>query len=254
VSAASRALPFATFWAFAATAASAQTDHVPPDPSQTPLPDNLSHAEMMRMMDMDDTTRFGKVLFDQLEARRADGDSSFAWNADAWYGGDYDKLWAKTEGEHSSGDTRARIEALWDHTLTRWWSVQSGARLDVTDRGPNRGWAAIGLRGLAPHWFEVEGTFYLGGEGRTALRLEAEYELLLTQRLILQPDIELNAYGKSDPDAGIDSGLSDAQFGLRLRYEFRRELAPYAGLLWTHRFHGSDDGELSLVAGLRVWW
>ncbi len=236
-----------------AAASNAQTDHVPPEPPQTQVPD-LSHAEMMRMMDMNDSARFGKVLFDQLEARSTNGDGSFDWDAQGWYGGDYDKLWAKTEGEHASGNTRARIEALWDHLFATRWSVQTGARLDVGDDGRNRGWAAIGLQGLAPHWFEVEGTFYIGSEGRTALRLEAEYELLLTQRLILQPDVELNLYGKSDADALIRSGLSEAEIGLRLRYEIRRELAPYAGVVWTRRRFNGVDNEFSLVAGVRLWF
>jgi copper resistance protein B len=246
---------------FAAATHAQESGHIPPPPPQIPLPD-LPHAEMMKLMDMNDARPIGKVLFDQLEGHAGAGEGAFAWDAQAWYGGDYDKLWTKIEGEHTSGDTAARLEALWDHVFSRWWSVQSGARLDVSD-GRNRGWAALGVQGLAPYWFEVESTLYVGAQGRTALRLEAEYELLLTQRLILQPDVELNAYGKSDPEALIGSGLSDAQVGLRLRYEIRRELAPYAGVLWTRRFgdtgrlfraQGGDDNELSFVAGVRVWF
>ena len=257
-----KALTIAAIAFFAAAAHGQDTGHVPPPPPQSPMPD-LPHAEMMKTMDMDDSRPVGKVLFDQFEGRTHDGDSAAAWDAQAWYGGDYDKLWGKTEGDHTNGHTAARAEALWDHVVSRWWSTQTGARLDISEGGPNRGWAAFGVQGLAPYWFEVEGTLYIGAEGRTALRLEAKYELLLTQRWVLQPDIELNAYGKSDPQALIGSGLSDAQAGLRLRYEIRRELAPYAGVLWNRRFgdtgrlvraQGGDANELSFVAGIRFWF
>jgi len=117
------------------------------------------------------------------------------------------------------------------------------------------------VQGLAPYWFEVEATGYVGDQGRTALRLAAEYEVLLTQRWVLQPRIEANLYGKEDPDLGIGRGLSSAAYGMRLRYEFSRQFAPYVGIERNQNFGktasyvrgaGGNVGETKLVAGVRI--
>ncbi len=188
------------------------------------------------MMQMDDTHRFGKVMLDQLEWRDAQEGAAAAWDAQAWYGGDYNKLWLKTEGERVEGLTLdASAEMLLDHVVARWWDAQAGLRQDF-GKGPARTWLALGLQGLAPYWLDVEAAFYVGDAGRTAARLKADYDLLLTQRLILQPYAEVNLYGKSDPAREIGSGLSDLELTLRLRYEVRRELAPYIGIGWFKRF------------------
>jgi copper resistance protein B len=239
-----------------------EREHVPPDPPAHEVHD-MPYKSMAEMMSMDDTARFGRVLFDQLDWRDAEGADVFAWDAEAWYGGDYNKLWLKTEGDLRDGTVEeARTEALWDRLLGRWWNLQAGVRHDFGE-GPSRTWAAFGVEGLAPYFFDVEATAYVGDGGRTAARLSGEYELLLTQRLILQPEAELNLYGKSDPGNTIGSGLSDLQLALRLRYEFRREFAPYLGIVWTRRFGqsadfaraaGEDPSDLQVLAGLRVWF
>jgi copper resistance protein B len=239
-----------------------EREHVPPDPPAHEVHD-MPYKPMAEMMSMDDTAPFGRVLFDQLDWRNAEGKDVFAWDAEAWYGSDYNKLWLKTEGDLRDGTVEeARTEALWDHLLSRWWNLQAGVRHDFGE-GPSRTWAAFGVEGLAPNFFDVEATAYVGDGGRTAARLSAEYDLLLTQRLILQPEAELNLYGKSDPENTIGSGLSDLQLGLRLRYEFRREFAPYLGIVWTRRFGqsadfartaGEDPSDLQVLAGLRVWF
>jgi copper resistance protein B len=191
--------------------------------------------------------------------------TAMSWRGTAWPGGnDYDKAWLKLEGEYSEGDFTNRTELLWDRIIARRWSSQLGVRHDhYFGTGPSRAWAAFGVQGLAPYWFEIEATAYVGGEGRTAMRLSAEYELLMTQRLILQPRFELNVYGKDDPDNGIGSGLSDTELGLRLRYEIRRELAPYIGFSWTRLYGdtkdlerglGGEDNALQFVAGVRAWF
>jgi copper resistance protein B len=218
---------------------------------------------MEAMMQMDDTAHLGMVLLDQLEWRHSSGHDAGVWDAQGWYGGDYDKLWLKTEGEHAGGQTEgARVELLWDRIVTRWWSVQAGAREDLGG-GPPRAWAALGVQGLAPYWFDVEATLYAGESGRTAARLKTEYDLLLTQRLILQPQIELNFYGKPDPARRLGSGLSDLDAGIRLRYELRRELAPYVGVTWRELYGGTADqaraagastGGVQLAVGLRAWF
>jgi copper resistance protein B len=146
--------------------------------------------------------------------------------------------------------------------VAAYWDVQLGVRQDG-GTGPNRSWLAVGVQGLAPYWFEIDAAAYVSDEGRSALRLEAEYELLLTQRLVLQPRLEVNFYGKQDAERGLGSGLSDLTAGLRLRYEIRRELAPYVGIEWAGKFgatadyaeaEGEDRHETRVVAGVRFWY
>ena len=246
--------------AFAQTPDQGEREHVPPDPPQTRVHE-MAYHEMADMMGMDDRKRFGKVMFDRLEWRDTEP-SSVEWEASAWYGGDIDKLWVETEGEHVDSADAARVEAAWDHIVSAWWSTRLGVRWDVGDE-TTQGWVAFGVAGLAPGFVELEATAYVGDGGRTALRLSTEYDLLLTQRLVLQPALEINAYGEDDPERLIGAGLSDLELGLRLRYEIRREFAPYIGLNWTKRFGdsadfaraaGEDPDELSFVAGLRTWF
>jgi len=205
----------------------------------------------------------GMLLLDQLEAIHGRDGNAQAWEVQGWYGRDEDKLWLRSEGEISSGKVEdGDIEALWNHAIAAFWDSQLGMRHDF-GAGPGRDWAAFGVQGLAPYWFELAATGYVGSSGRTAARFRAAYEVLFTQRLILQPELELNLYGKDDPARGIGRGLSDAQFGLRLRYEIRREFAPYVGINWVRRFgttadYARTDGQRAsdqqLVAGFRIWF
>lgn len=236
--------------------------HVPPPPPQHAMGD-MSEKEMAEMMEMDDTAPYGMILFDQLEWRDTDEGNALAWDGRAWLGGDYNKALLKTEGERIDSEYEGSVELLWDRVISRWWSVQAGVAHDFS-AGPSRTWAAFGVQGLAPYWFEVEALVYVGEEGRTRASFSSEYEMFLTQRLILQPKLELNLYGKDDAANGIGSGLSDTEVGLRLRYEIRREFAPYVGVLWSRQFgktadfvrehRGDDDGEVQFVAGLRAWF
>jgi len=235
--------------------------HVPPDPPQHPMGD-MSAKEMVEMMDMDDAALFGMVAFDQFEWRDTEGGDALFWDGRAWLGNDYDKAWLKSEGERFDGDYQGSAELLWDRVFSRWWSLQAGVAHDFGE-GPSRTWAAFGVQGLAPYWFEIEALAYLGEQGRSAARFSAEYEMFLTQRWILQPKLEVELYGKDDPGNGIGSGFSDGQLGLRLRYEIRREFAPYLGVVWSRKFgetaelvreQGDDAAELQFVAGLRAWF
>ena len=224
--------------------------------------DGVGHGSM-RGMDMNDDAKYLYVLFDNLEMRHSKSGNAQAVDAQAWYGGDRDKLWLKLDGEHSDGRLGStRTEALWNHAIATYWGTQVGLRHDLGD-GPTRDWAAIGVQGLAPYWFDFQATAYIGQSGRTALRIESEYELLLTQRLILQPDVEVNVYGKDDRARGIGSGLSDLDVGLRLRYEITRKFAPYVGVVWSRKFgktadftRAAGDGiqDTQLVAGVRIWF
>ena len=233
--------------------------HVPPPPPQATM-HAMSAAEMVEVMGMDDRARWGTLAFDRFEA--VEGGAS-AWSARADYGGDADRLRLRSEGERADGRVgHADVELLWSHAVAPFWDTQVGLRRDFGS-GPEREWAAFGIQGLAPYWFDVAATAYVGERGRTALRAEVEYELLLTQRLVLQSRAEINAYGRSDPAAGTGAGFSDAAFGLRLRYEVRREFAPYVGIERHWRFGGSADharaqgeavADTQAVAGVRFWF
>jgi copper resistance protein B len=235
-----------------------ESRHVAPDPPTHAMRD-MSEREMIELMHMDDEA---SVLFIKADATEwRSGKNEFSWDIQGWYGGDYDKLMLKSEGDLVNGDTDARVELLWDRVIGRWWNVQAGVRHDV-NQGPSRTWIALGIQGLAPQWFEIEATVYLDEEARSALRLAVDYELLFTQRLILEPKVEMNVFGKADKENLIGSGLSDSELALRLRYEIKRELAPYVGVAWT-RLHGEtadiaeaaalDSSEVQWLAGLR-WW
>jgi copper resistance protein B len=209
-----------------------------------------------------DTRITAFVLFDQLEWQGGENGGVSIDNK-TWIGGDINRVWLRAEGESSAGrPENAQMHALYGRSISRWWDVVAGLRQDFKP-GPAQSWFAIGIQGLAPQWFEVEATAYIGRAGRTHLRLEAEYELLLTNRLILQPLIETEIYGKDDPLRGIASGLTSIDAGLRLRYEIRREFAPYIGLTWHRALFGTADyaraegeevGKARVALGVRAWF
>ncbi len=201
-------------------------------------------------------------LLDPFEGRIG-GENSFRWDGQAWVGTDTNRLWFKSEGTvASSGRVSDGIhEALYDRPITTYFDAQAGLRYDI-DSGPSRGWAALGVQGLAPQWFDVEATAYASDAGHFAARLKTFYDLLLTQRLILQPEIELNFYSKSDPGRGVGSGLSDLDAGLRLRYEVRRKFAPYIGVVFEDKVGGTaafarqdneSTSDVRFVFGIRSW-
>jgi copper resistance protein B len=240
-----------------------EREHVAPD-APTSQPDHsMSYREMARMMEMDDTSATGRAIVDRLEWRHANDDDRLAWSAAGWWGTDVNKLWLKTEGERRDGTTEtARIEALWDRVISRWWTLQSGLRQDFGP-GPSRTWAALGVEGTAPGFIDVEATAYLGDSGHAAARFSAARDVLFTQRLILQPQLEMNLFTHADPENRIGAGLSSLEVGLRMRYEIRREFAAYAGTVWTRRFGETatftraaqeDPNDWLLIAGLRVWF
>ena len=235
--------------------------HIPPDPPQHVMGD-MSNERMIELMQMEDDGEYGMVLLDQLEWQRLDGADALVWEFDAWYGDDYNKVWFETEGSRVDGDEEGRIEVMWDRIISSWWSVQTGVRQDF-GTGPTRNWLDFGIQGLAPYFFDIDAALYVGEQGRTSARFSAEYDLLVTQRLILQPEFEARLFGKDDPENGIGSGLSNVEVGLRLRYEIRREFAPYVGLHWERKFgrtadlardEGEDASDLAVVAGVHAWF
>lgn len=201
------------------------------------------------------------ALLDELEGRFG-ANSSFRWEGEAWVGTDTNRLWLKSEGETNGGDIEdGQHELLYDRPISTYFDLQAGLRADVDSRA-GRSWAALGIEGLAPLFFHVSATAYASSEGHYAARLEGDYDLLLTQRLVLQPQIEMNFYSKDDPARAIGSGLADLDTGLRLRYEFSRKFAPYIGVTYENKFGdtaklaralGEHPSELRFAVGLRTW-
>lgn len=203
------------------------------------------------------------ILFNRLEAWNADPGTGMAWEGQAWFGTDLNRLWLRSEGERVDGNTEsADLEVLYGRSIARWWDLVAGVRHDFKP-GASQDFVAIGVMGLAPQKFEVEATAYLGERGQMSARFEAEYELLLTNRLVLQPLVEANFYGKNNPLRGIGSGLNTVELGFRLRYEVIREFAPYIGIVRERAFgrtadfrrgEGEDIDDTRIVAGFRIWF
>ena len=203
------------------------------------------------------------VLLDQFEWQAAGDGSGLNLDSKGWLGRDRDRIWFRAEGDSEEGRVgEAQAHVLYGRQFSRWWDIVGGIRQDFRP-GPAQTWAAIGVQGLAPYWFEIEATAYVGASGRTHARFEVEYELLLTNRLIFQPLVEVEIFGKSDPERGIGAGVSTTDAGFRLRYEFRRELAPYVGVVWSNKWGktadfaeaaGEDTGGARFVTGLRLWF
>ena len=204
-----------------------------------------------------------KVMIDQLEVRVTDGPNPYVLEGQMWVGQDLNKLWLKTEVEHVDGETEeAELQALYSRAIAPYWDLQVGWRHDIRPK-PDRDWLAIGLEGLAPYWFEIDAAAFIGEGGQVGARLEAEYEILFTQRWVLTPEMEVNLHTQNDEATGTGSGLSDLELGLRLRYEIRREFAPYIGVNWVKKFGNTadfarDEGEstddVQFVAGVRAWF
>ena len=203
------------------------------------------------------------IKIDQLEVRDAEGPDPIVFEGQGWVGKDLNKLWVKADVEYVNSETEeAEFQLLYGRAIAPYWDLQAGIRHDSRPR-PDRNWLAVGVQGLAPYYFEVDAAAFVGEDGHTALRLEAEYEVMFTQKLILTPEIKVNLYGKDDSELERGSGLSDMELGLRLRYELRREFAPYIGVNWTKLFggtadfardEGDDTSDVQLVAGIRAWF
>ncbi|PCK07282.1 MAG: copper resistance protein CopB [Alteromonadaceae bacterium] len=215
-----------------------------------------------RQLKLADEHVFKHLLANRFEY---DGDSETTlYDLQGWIGTTYDRLVVKTEGEVIAGSlAENQTDILWGHAVSTFWDAQLGVRVDSSDEGESRQWLAVGIQGLAPYWFELDIAGYVDIEGRTALAIEAEYELLLTQRLILQPRAEMTVYGKNDEVNGVGQGLATAALGVRLRYEITRQFAPYAGVEWTRAFGNTADfanaaneplNETRYVAGVRFWF
>ncbi|MBB4838728.1 copper resistance protein B [Sphingomonas kyeonggiensis] len=205
-----------------------------------------------------------KVMLDLAEVQLRSGETGYRWQGEGWWGGDIHRLWIKSQGEgvFRKGIDSAEVQALYGRAIDPYWNLQAGVRQDL-GRGPRRTWAVLAVEGLAPYWFDLEGSVFLSGKGDVRARIEGSYDQRITQSLILQPRAELNLSAQDMPANGVGAGLSSAELGLRLRYERVREFAPYVGVSWERSFgrtadyaraRGDGTGGVSFVAGVRAWF
>ncbi|MEO6361467.1 MAG: copper resistance protein B [Sphingomicrobium sp.] len=256
-----------------AAEAVAQPPLVPPPPEALSGPENAadsvwgngSMAEARRRLGRDHGGMpADRLLVDRLEASTHRGNTGYAVDGEAWYGGDIDKLWLKGEsqGQFGSGFEGLETQALWSHAIGPWFDLQTGVRYDF-QRGPDRAHLVIGVQGVAPYRIEVDGAVFISQKGDVTAKLEAEHDVRITQKLILQPRAELGFALQKVPEAAIGSGLSDVELGLRLRYQLAPQFAPYVGISWSRafggtarmrRYAGDDPSALSLLGGIRFWF
>jgi copper resistance protein B len=241
-----------------APAVRAQT---PPNSDQVRLVPGMNESGTQPVTD---NGIFTHALLEQLEGRWNGRNQEFRYDGQAWTGTDLNKLWLKSEGTVTSQGrfTDGQHEFLYDRPITSYFDLQGGVRVDL-DSAVTRTWGAFGIQGLSLYFFDVEATAYVSDRGRFAGRLKASYDLFITQRLILQPQVELNLYSKSDVARGVGSGVSDIDTGLRLRYEITRKLAPYVGIAYAGRFfqsanyarqEGESPNDVRFVFGVRTWF
>jgi copper resistance protein B len=252
-----RILPLAAALVAVVTAAVAQT----PPATDQPAPGMELGGAVQPVIDRE---ILAHLLFNELEGRFNGSNTEFRWEGQGWVGTDYDKLWIKSEGTLQGNGTvdDGQQQFLYSRAITTYFDLQGGLRSDIDSR-PTRNWGALGIQGLAPYFFDLELTGYASNAGHLAAKLEASYDLLLTQRLILQPQIEVNLYSKADPVRMIGAGFSDIDTGLRLRYEIDRKFAPYIGVVYEGKFGqtaslakraGESTGDFRFAFGMRIWF
>jgi len=212
---------------------------------------------------------YGRLLFDHLEYAARAGDDVWRWDVDGWYGGETQRLVFKSEGDHrASGASEGEVELqlLYDRPVSPFWNLQLGVRQDMLyGEGPDqeRTFAVLGLEGLAPLWIELEPMLFVSDDGDSSLRLEATHELFVTQRIVAQSRLELDTAFSNARGFGVRSGVSELELGLRIRYELRRELAPYLGIHWARKLgntrdlardRSEDTRDFSVLFGVRLWY
>lgn len=211
-----------------------------------------------------DNPIYATFIGDRLEHHWKDGKDSYIWDVQGWVGDDYNKLWLKSEGEKEQHGKieEAEIQALYSRNISSFWDFQIGYRHDFRPN-PSRNFFVVGFQGLAPYWFEVDTALFISDDGDISATLEVEYDLLLTQRLILQPRLETNLALQDVRKYNIGSGINNIELGLRLRYEISRKFAPYIGISWDRKIGetshfmklaGEDNNVFSVVAGLKLWF
>ena len=244
--------------------------NAPPPPVPTAnAADAVYGTEAMEMgrhhlMQFHGDQKFFQALINVAEVQFRKGREAFEWDGEAWYGGDINRLWLKSEGEGEFGRSleKAELQALYSRAIGPYFNLQGGLRYDFKPN-PSRVYATVGVEGLAPSFFDIEGALFLSNKGELMARAEGSYDQRITQRLILQPRAEINFAAQNSREIGVGAGLSDAELGLRLRYDIRREFAPYVGVQYRRAFgrtrdylrdEGEDAGSWSLLTGVRLWF
>jgi copper resistance protein B len=209
---------------------------------------------------MEEGARFHMVRA-EIDTARHDGEDILNWDGEAWIGGDRNKLWLKSEGDADGGEVRnGEVQALWSRNVASFWDVQASVRVNFEPDTTT--YLAIGVQGLAPYQFETEATAFVSEDGDVSTRLRQSLDILFTQRLILEPHVELNAYAQDVDARDIGAGLADVEAGLQLRYEFTRKFSPYVDLVHERalgetaqriRRAGGNVGETTVRVGLRFW-
>jgi copper resistance protein B len=204
------------------------------------------------------------IFIDELEATWNDEHGGYAWDAQGWYGGDIHRFWWKTEGdgEFENELEYAELQILYSRAITPYFDIQAGLRQSYRPDG-DRTDVVLGVQGLAPYWFEVSAEAFVSNKGELTARAEAEYDLRLTQRLILQPAAEINFSADDIPEFQVASGTTGIELGARLRYELRRDFAPYIGVEWESAIgdtrdlieSDAEDAEATrLIVGIRAFF
>jgi copper resistance protein B len=228
-------------------------------PIQPTVPDEREFGQPVM-----DREIFAHAILNENEGRFNGSNMQYRWDGEGWVGTDYNKLWIKSEGTLQSNGTLedGQHQFLYSRAITTYFDLQGGLRSDIDSRS-TRNWAAFGIQGLAPYFFDLELTGFVSDEGHLAAKLEASYDLLITNRLILQPQIEVDLYSKADPARLIGAGFSSIDTGLRLRYEFSRKFAPYVGVVYEGNFGqtasyarrmGESTGDFRFAFGVRIWF
>ena len=207
--------------------------------------------------------KLSQIMLNVADYQVKRGRDGFEWVAQGWYGGDIDRLWVKSEGDGEFGGSvgRAEVQTLYSHAIGPYFNLQGGVRYDFKPN-PSRTYATVGIEGLAPGFFDLEAALFLSNKGEVMGRVEGTYDQRITQRLILQPRVEINLAAQNSPAIRTGAGLSDAEFGVRLRYDIRREFSPYVGVQYKRAFGttgrylrdaGERRGGWSFVMGIRTW-
>ncbi|KPF82994.1 copper resistance protein CopB [Brevundimonas sp. AAP58] len=204
------------------------------------------------------------VIIDRLEVGFDDGEEGWTWDVAGWTGGDINRFWWKSEGEGDfDGEVEGEVQALYSRAISPFWDVQAGLRQDFREDGEDPTHLVLGLQGLAPYWWEFDAAAFLSTEGDLTARVEAEYDQRITQRLILQPRVEIEASASDVLELGLGSGFTHVEAGVRLRYEIAKEFAPYIGVEWSRelgdtadftRAAGGEPEHTRFVVGLKAWF
>jgi copper resistance protein B len=210
-------------------------------------------------------SRVAMLLLNVAEYQVCSHRDGYRWaDVEGRFGSDINRVVVKSEGEGTvdGGVEDAELRLIYSRAISPYFDLQGGVRYDF-EPNPSRTYGTIGFEGLAPYWFEVEGALFLSERADLLARLEGYYDQPITQRLIVQPRAEFNFAAQDVRENGIGSGLSDVELGLRLRYEIRREFAPYLGVSWQRKIgdtatfarrEGERVSSTSLVFGIRTWF